>query len=405
MDIILYLTELLQSHKTIGIVGLGTFYKKKTPGRYDASLHVFVPPSYQLAFTPEIKEDVELSKYISTNRNITIDSANYYISEFAEQIQAQIADHQEADLGEIGKLKSVNDEIILIADQEQNFGFEFFGLPTLPEINLQVEETSVDAPSADEEILEEIEEENRLEEENPGYQTNDVEDLPEVDDQIVYDEIAEVDAPQIFVEPIVDQTPIIETEEIVPTTIAMEQEDDLAENDVEEETKKGTPFFLKFLIVLLAIIVVGAIAYFINPKFFDKYIQQNFESKPTKNVPSASIDSLKNKIDSAQTDSLAKNNDLVTLVKDSTAIDSTKMIYEVLGTSESSAKAADAYIARVAKKGINAKQIRFSKQQYSVSLGTFNDEKQAVVYQDSVRILLKNPEIWIKKIKPKKPKK
>jgi hypothetical protein len=96
---------------------------------------------------------------------------------------------------------------------------------------------------------------------------------------------------------------------------------------------------------------------------------------------------------------------LVTLVKDSTAIDSTKMIYEVLGTSESSSKAADAYIARVAKKGIIAKQMKFSKQLFSVSLGTFNDEKKATIYRDSVRVLLKNPEIWIKTIKPKKTKK
>ena len=154
--------------------------------------------------------------------------------------------------------------------------------------------------------------------------------------------------------------------------------------------------------VFLIIVAAGAIAYFINPPFFDKYIQQNFEGKPTKNVPISPNDLLKVKNNSNRVDSVAENNAMVSLVKDTVAIDSTKKYFEVIGTSESTSTAADAYIARVAKKGIIAKQTKLSKRRFSVSVGTFTNEKQAIKYRDSIRVLLRNPEIYIQPIKPKK---
>ncbi|RZL46026.1 MAG: hypothetical protein EOO93_26445, partial [Pedobacter sp.] len=176
MDILLYLTELLQTRKTVGIVGLGTLYKKKSPGKYDAQQHSFVPPSYSLAFTSEIKEDEELASYISEKRNITTDAANYFIGEFAERIQAELADNNEANLAPLGKLQSINGEITLVADEAQNVGFEFYGLPVVAETT---EDTLKSEPSTrkEDDLLEEIEEENKLEEENPGQETE--EDIEE----------------------------------------------------------------------------------------------------------------------------------------------------------------------------------------------------------------------------------
>jgi nucleoid DNA-binding protein len=401
MDIILYLTECLQTRKTIGIVGLGTFFKKKTPGKYDAVQHAFVPPSYQLSFTTTVNEDSDLANYISNKRNITTESANYYIGEFAEQIQNQLADTQEADLGEIGKLKLVNDEITLIADQSNSFGFEFFGLPTLAEPNPIVEKE--DTPSVNEDALEAIEEENKLEEENPGFET-DTSEHNLNDDQPIYDEIVEVTEEPFIKHQLTNEPPVVETieDEVIETHHAITWDEEVQE---EEVPKKKTPLFIKFLVVLLIIVAAGAIAYFINPKFFDTYIQQNFESKPAKNIPIAPKDTLNNKIDSPQVDSLAKNNALVTLVKDSTAIDTTKTYYEVIGTSESSLVAADNYIARLAKKGIIAKHIKLSKRRFDVSIGTFQTQKEALMYADSLKIVLKSPGIYPLPFNPKKTKK
>ncbi|WP_448635674.1 HU domain-containing protein [Pedobacter panaciterrae] len=65
MDILSYLTELIKTRKEVGISGLGTFYKKKSPGRYDVETHSFLPPSYTLAFAEENRESQSLIAYIS----------------------------------------------------------------------------------------------------------------------------------------------------------------------------------------------------------------------------------------------------------------------------------------------------------------------------------------------------
>lgn len=397
MDIILYLTELLKTRKTIGIVGLGTLYKKKSPGKYDAEKHSFVPPTYTLAFTKDVKEQDELSNYISEQRNITTESANYYISEFAEKIQSSLSENQEADLNSIGKLKLVNDEMILIPSQEQSFGYEFYGLPEIAEPT-KVDDTKTNTSNnLQEQKLEEIVAENNLEEENPGLETIE-ENVLANDDQEVYEEIAEVQ-PEPIKHILLEEhhsKEIIETVEPEEAIIVVEEEDTIA-----DEPKKGIPFFMKFLIAFLIIVALGAIVYFINPQFFDTYFNQNNAAQKTVTLP---IDSSNNKVDSNHIDSLAKNNALVTLQKDTIAtVDSSKVnIYEVIGTAESSQASADAYIARVAKKGINAKPIRLSKRLINISLGTFLDQREALKFQDSLKTLLNNKDIYVKIYKPKK---
>jgi hypothetical protein len=399
MDIILYLTELLHIHKTVGIAGLGTLYQKKSPGKYDTAIHAFVPPSYKLAFTTEIKDEETLSSYISSKRNISPESASYYISEFVEQIEAQLADQQEAELGTLGKLKYRNDELILIDAQDVNFGFEFYGLPTLPEIEKKNVEEQAATIIVDEKIHE-IEEENKLEEENPGQETP-------IDDGYVsiHDEPAEEEVNALSRPPqplVIKDNEFNHPIETATGDVEVTREASTSEYE-EDEPRKGTPFFIKFLVVFLLIVAAGAIAYFINPQFFDKYLQKNFEGKPVLNAPIKNSDTLKTKAEATgKTDSISKNNAMVALVKDSVIIDSTKKYFEVIGTSESTVADAEAYIARVAKKGIIAKQIKLSKRRFSVSIGTFTDEKKATKFRDSTRVLLKNPEIYIQPIKPKK---
>ncbi|RZJ82334.1 MAG: hypothetical protein EOO47_01030 [Flavobacterium sp.] len=133
MDILLYLIELLKTRKTIGIAGLGTFYKLKSPGKYDTAQHAFVPPTYKLSFTTDLVEQEELANYISQERNITAESANYYISEFAERIQNELAEKQEVDLANLGKLELSNGEINFTETAGNNIGFDFL-LRTIPPI-------------------------------------------------------------------------------------------------------------------------------------------------------------------------------------------------------------------------------------------------------------------------------
>jgi len=131
MDILSYLSELVQTRKFVGIAGLGTLYKKKQPGRYDAATHAFVPPSYTLQFTSEIKEDTILPDYISKKRNVSADTANYFITEFSEALLKELDTNQQASLGELGKLVKNDGEYVLEAAEKLNYGFEFYGLPSI----------------------------------------------------------------------------------------------------------------------------------------------------------------------------------------------------------------------------------------------------------------------------------
>jgi hypothetical protein len=431
MDIIQYLTALLQTRKAVGIVGLGTLYKKKIPGKYDADQHAFIPPSFVLAFSSELKEEEELVNYIVFNRNISKESADYYISEFAAKIQAQLADHQEADLMPIGRLKLADGEITFQAGGESILGHESFGLPSVTELDNGISTASVnetiiaeEVPSAienqsepldeenifppiEEEKLANIEEENKLEEENPGQETADNHTVnATAEDELVYDEISDSSIAQISWNLKHNDPLVVETieREVEPAPICTENR--IEENYAEEEIpKKGIPFFMKILVVFLIIIAIGAIAYFINPSFFDRYIQQNHETNKETNLPVAAPSSSSPKPDSAPNDSLAKNNAMVTLAIDSVSVDSSdKITYEVLISAEDTEAKANLRIARLAKRGITAKKVRLSKTLINISAGSFLDLAKATKHRDSLRKIFKNPEIYIKSINPKNKK-
>lgn len=465
MDIILYLTELLETRKSVGIAGLGTLYKKKSPGKYDASRHVFVPPSYELLFNSEVKDEYELVHYISARRNISTESANYYVGEFVENIQAQLAEQQKASLGNLGELTAVNDEMKLVSAGNGNLRDDFFGLPELPEINAN--------PSVPDQ-LEAIAEENKVEEENPGHESFEKEFI--ADEQPVYEEISEVK----FESPAEDNyweqpapAAIGHQQEVLNTPVATEtQADDSGltahqpvsqtgepENEIVNdplpeqsnlaissataaepvtEKKIAPPFdekewakniahpnyasrgyapddedddddrrpgrarsiFIKTLVILFFIAIAAALLYFFFPHFFDQYIR-NHEEQPAERIQNVGVDSLKLKADSIRIDSLSKRNAVKTGA-DSNTIDTMKVYYEVIGSTENNELDAERYIARVAKKGIIAKPFRLTSRKVSVSLGTFNNDRKALKYRDSVSKVLKNQGIYVQPIKPKK---
>lgn len=157
MNILSYLLELLQQSKEVGISGLGTFYKKKSPGRYDKEKQSFLPPSYALQFTSEVKLDQALANYISAQRNISFESADYYISQFVSEVNQKLEEEHEADLENLGRLFFTEHEgLSFEAAKNINYGSEFYGLPSLAETS--VEETEQPRKEEDEEVYDEISE-------------------------------------------------------------------------------------------------------------------------------------------------------------------------------------------------------------------------------------------------------
>jgi nucleoid DNA-binding protein len=156
MDILLYLSELLQQSKEVGITGLGTFYKKKFPGRYDKEKQSFLPPGYTLQFSTEVREENTLVNFISTKRNISAESANYYISQWVEENNKKLELEHEAILENIGRLFYTEHEGLSFEPaKDVNYGSEFYGLPPLSESE-PVEEKFIPGKGEEDEIYEEI---------------------------------------------------------------------------------------------------------------------------------------------------------------------------------------------------------------------------------------------------------
>lgn len=154
MDILSYLLELLQQRKEVGITGLGTFYKKKYPGRYDKEKQTFLPPGYTLQFTGDITEEKALAEFISAKRNISGESANYYIAQFVEEVNQKLELDHEIELEKTGRLFFTEQGLDFEPIKNINYGSEFYGLPSLPET--AIEEIKTDLPKEEEEVYDEI---------------------------------------------------------------------------------------------------------------------------------------------------------------------------------------------------------------------------------------------------------
>lgn len=325
MDILSYLTTLIKTHKEVGIPGLGTIYKRKSPGRYDVDTHSFLPPSYTLGFTSDLKEQVLLTDLISKKRNISVDAATYFVEQFAQHTLDELSTHQESDFGELGTFSTASGSLTFIPKQESNLGFDFYGLPTLKaapdsdkfeieeeESAAQTEELTVDVP-ATQVTEEQLELENNNADLGDGTENIDTEDLPsdEIllshldstelpleeqkeenhqvqaeeteqlnDEQPVYEEIAEVIVPiEIAGKPL---PPVIETEERLnepeePVTILEKAEPEGSGHfalDYSDQQKSGIPLYLKIIIGIVGLAILTGVIYMAKPELFNRILKQ-----------------------------------------------------------------------------------------------------------------------------------
>lgn len=186
MDILSYLLELLQQRKEVGITGLGTFYKKKYPGRYDKEKQTFLPPGYTLQFSAEVTEEDALANFISAKTNSTSEDARNHIAQFVEEVNQKLELDHEAELQNTGRLFFTEQGLGFEPVKNINYGSEFYGLPSLAET--AIEETKTDSPQQEEDVYDEIAEAPVVPSpfENKSYQAPVIEnvELDEVKDDL-----------------------------------------------------------------------------------------------------------------------------------------------------------------------------------------------------------------------------
>ena len=166
MEIAQYIADLVQSQREVGIAGLGTVYKKKAPGRYDAATHSFLPPSYTIAFKEEVAEQQSLSNRISLEKSMSSESADLAIAAFVADVHMQLTAYGQANFQPLGILKRENGVLLIDVQQDFDAGLEFFGLPKVDGESLRAENQPVNEPDP----IDQVEE------------VNPMSDLPEVPD-------------------------------------------------------------------------------------------------------------------------------------------------------------------------------------------------------------------------------
>jgi nucleoid DNA-binding protein len=364
MDIIFHLREFLQSHKTVGIDGLGTFYKKKSPGKYDVDTHSFLPPSYVLAFGSEVNEPEKFVTFMVETTNVSQESAKLQMNEFVQKIHAQLNAQQEFVLADFGKFTLVNDQIAFTPSESNDFGNEFFGLPSLPEIK------------------------------EPTPQT---ENLAEVEPAPIEEKEVESPAPEIEVKYTSSTNDLKFTGK--PFTPNYDYDD-----DSDGEMSRPVKILLRILLVFAIIAAIVGLAYFFKPDYFDRFVNSDdVESVPTElAIPIDSANQVNEQIN-PDTAITARPDTTVVAKPQPKITESDITTYEVIGSAEKNQKRIDLVINTMKKRGIEARALEgVPGKLVKISLGSFTDFNLAKKYQDSLRKKLNNSEIYIQTIKPKK---
>ena len=396
MDILLYLTELIKSRKEVGIPGLGTFYKRKSPGRYDTKKSSFVPPSYVLDFTTEVKEHVLLSDYISKKANIGTDNAVFQVDQFAQEITRKLENGEIASFGELGILSKSPNGLVFSPQPNSSIDSNFYGMPDLAEVSPRSEDQLSDLTETD--AIDVQEEKSTL------------------DDQPVYEEIAELRIAEKIVPAISIETPegmensepeypVQEEEKIVENVWKFEQAVpatapetiSVFENIDEEPT--GMPIYLKIIIAGTIVFAAIIALYFLKPELFEKYTNgNNITEKP---APPIVSDSIPND-STAYADSVAKAglvpaDAAIDTLKDTVATQpiDTAISYEIIAASLLNQKEADNFLRQMERKGIPAKVANMPGRRVKISIGTFTDEEEAKEQLQLLKKTTKIPGIYI----------
>ncbi len=368
MDILLHLSHFLENQPAAGLEGLGTFVKKKVPGRYDAHSHTFLPPSFTLVFEPFVTAEEAFLQYLAEQEKCTKEEARSYIQSFTAQIVSDLQLHQKVSLHPLGDMiLSAPGELAFEAASSLSLGHDFFGLPSFPIQKDRKEEET--APVLPEESLPPAEEKAEAE--------------------TVLSAVPEMPTPQPPSEP-------VQEEAVWRPTRHEYYGYDPGEEEDEKEGRSKT--WIKVLILLLIIGIAGAGVYFFYPDFFKKK-GMDYEPAPLPDTTAVLIDSIPlNLGDEYSQDSLPiqEKDTLAT----TTAPLSPPLTYEVIGGAMKSQQKVDEIIGNLARVNIFAKTILPSSgRMIKISLGSFTDFNKAKKYQDSMRIRLKNPGIYIETIK------
>ena len=358
MDIAPYIADLLRQHDEVNVPSLGTFYKHQKGGFYDSAKSEFIPPSHGLAFRESL-DDTLLTEYISSQKNISVNTANYFIEKFVSQIKSLLNVYGHTDIESLGTLtKSVGGGYSLTGSPNLDTKGEYYGL------------------------------------------------MP----------VREISEPAVTNEPAMVMTPATEVNETGETVTVIDEPAD----NISEESGRGVSTATKIVLAAAALILVGIITYLVYPQAFEMFRQKtNIPEHPIPAKKPASTNFSKTLADSlAEADTiyqeLAKQGFDVEKPRDTLEVStevstvpevpevSEAVTFEIIGAAFARRSEAETYVKQLTAKGVYARIVEnMPGSKLKISLGTFNDEASAKKELTRIQKDL-NKDAWIARVKNKK---
>jgi CCDC81-like HU domain protein/sporulation related protein len=343
MDIGFYIADLLLKQDEVSLPGLGTFTKERVAGSYDQSSNSFIPPSYQVSFDDTETNHDSLAEYISTQKNLSRSSADYFVRKFTSTVFDLLQTSGIAEVKPLGIIRQKDENLSFEASQNFDVGGNNYGLKTISDlkpVSIPVRETVTDIP-------------------------------------------------------------FIET--ISPEDIVAEQET-VEEEELQEPSRRSRPEVWVFGSIV-TILIAASLLYFFSPPV-NTYIKGVFlQTKQGGNKPAAPAQNAPPAVvvtDSVDTPPDSSLNDSVKMNAAATETEPAVIAYEIIGGSFGRKSEADTYISQLKKNGIEAHIVEnMPGKLFKVSLATFHDpgtaQTELARFQKEI-----TKTAWIATVKPKK---
>ncbi len=363
MDIVASIIKLLAQQSSVEVPTLGTWTQAKVPGKFDTTQQAFLPPSFLIKFHKLENGDDSLAQFIHKEKQISLKEANTLILNFAQQALQQITEQKEADLSPLGRLRLDNNELKFVENNDFSSPNQFFGLPKL--------KTSATTPIVEIKV-QEIEE------------VKEAQKIPEVQKA----------------EPIVEEKPEISEAEVWKPTVNQKYEYDPADDEDDEYPNGKKSIWSWIAYILLTLAILFSLAYIFYPRYIEDVIRKfnppsyEIENENLIDTPKYAVDDLLI-ADSLKTDSILKSLEVDSVVASQVAT------YEIIGGAMRTESKAEEIIANYAKRGIEAKKLlNTGGRLIKVSIGSYTEYNEANRVKDSLKKVLKNPDLYIQTVKP-----
>jgi len=126
-----YIKDLLFTHDSVIISGLGAFEAKYQPAKINPEDNTMLPPTKEIQYNPSLKlDDGLLSNYIASRESIPIEEAQNRIKEFVAETTDKLAKGEKVEFADLGYLASDSQKNLQFSQQSQDsLLFDSFGMP------------------------------------------------------------------------------------------------------------------------------------------------------------------------------------------------------------------------------------------------------------------------------------